>query len=348
MEGSGLARLGLISGHLTSVHKPAVRVTVTGAAGNIGYALVFMIAQGKMFGPDQPVILTLLEVTPAENAMKAVVMELQDCASHLLKEVVGTVDYKTGFEGCQYAILVGARPRGPGMERKDLLSANAKIFKDQGKALNDYANRNVKVLVVGNPANTNALIAALNAPSIPKENFTALTRLDHNRALFQIANKLNTTVDKIRDVIIWGNHSATQYPDLRQSIADLNTPNNVKDLVDTDWNQKTFVPAVQKRGAAIIDMRKLSSAASAANAICDHIYDWIHGVQAPNKYTSMAVYSDGSYGVPKDIIFSFPVTCKDGKWQIYQGLKWDEFSKQMIEKTTKELLEEKEMALSAK
>jgi len=350
MESSALARLDLIRSHLTShssVHFPPVRVTVTGGAGNIGYALVFMIAQGKMFGPEQPVILTVLEIPQMENSVKAVVMELQDCALPLLKEVHWATDYKKGFEGCQYAILVGARPRGPGMERKDLLSANAKIFKDQGKALSDYANKNVKVLVVGNPANTNALICALNAPNIPKENFSALTRLDHNRAVFQLADKLGTSIDKIRDVVIWGNHSATQYPDLRFALADLNTTKSVKDSVEDEWTKKFFIPTVQKRGAAIIEMRKLSSAASAANAVCEHIHDWIYGVSGKNKFTSMVVMSDGSYDVPKDIMFSFPVVCKDGKWQIYQGLKFCDFSKQMIDKTTKELLEEKEMAVSA-
>jgi len=317
-----LSRLNLIKGHLTStVHKLPIRVTITGAAGNIGYALVFMIAQGKMFGPEQPVIVTLLEVPVAENALKGVVMELQDCALPLVKEIIGTTCPKQGFTGCQYAILVGARPRGPGMERKDLLAANAKIFKEQGKALSDFPDKNCKVLVVGNPANTNALICALNCPNIPKENFTALTRLDHNRALFQLANKLGTTVDNVHDVVIWGNHSLTQYPDLRYATVKSGISRLVKDLVEDEWNKKTFIPTVQKRGAAIIEMRKLSSAASAANAICDHVYDWTFGIRCGNKWTSMAVMSDGSYGVPKEIIFSFPVNCKDGKWQIVQGLQ---------------------------
>lgn len=328
---------------------PPIKVTVTGAAGNIGYALVFMIAQGRMFGPNQPVELTLLEIPQAEQALKGVIMELKDCSFPLVVGFQGVTNYQEGFRNCQMAVLVGARPRGPGMERKDLLTANAEIFKGQGKAINEYADRNCKVVVVGNPANTNALICSIYADKIPKENFTALTRLDQNRAVFQIADRLNTHVDNIKNIIIWGNHSATQYADVSYGYVANHpsagmTTSITGALNDQKWIQSDFITTVAQRGAEIIKARKLSSAASAASSVCDHVHDWLIGTK-PGEYVSMGVISDGSYGVPKGIVFSFPVVCKEGRYQIVQGLKWSEFSKQKIDITTKELLEERKLAL---
>jgi malate dehydrogenase len=309
-----------------------------------------MIGQGRMFGPSQPVNITLLELPVMEKVMQGVIMELNDSALPLVKNLRGTTEYKTAFTDCEVAILVGAKPRGPGMERKDLLGQNAKIFKDTGKALNEFANSDCKVLVVGNPANTNAYIVSQFAPRIPKKNISALTRLDQNRAVYQVSNKLKVPVEQIKNIIIWGNHSATQFPDVSNSKI-LNYPTlgkitSIPDAIKNDeWIKGEFISTVQKRGAAIIEMRKVSSAASAANATCDHIYDWLVGT-APGDICSMAVISDGSYGVPEGICFSFPVTCNNGDYYIVQGLKWDEFAKKKIEITTKELLEEKEMAMA--
>jgi len=346
-----MERLETITRQLTykDLEKKPLKVTVTGAAGNIGYALVFMIGQGRMFGLNQPVDITLLELPTGEAALRGVIMEINDCSLPLVRSVKGVTDVKDAFVGCDVAILVGARPRGPGMERKDLLSANSKIFEVQGKAINSYASRNCKVLVVGNPANTNALIAMLNAPDIPKENFTALTRLDHNRANSQLSDRIKTGVENIRNVIIWGNHSATQVPDVNHAhVVDpknTKTKKSVKSLVNDDaWLKGEFMSIVQKRGAAIIAARKLSSAASAANAVCDHMYDWFVGTPE-GEWVSMAVRSDGSYGVPKDLIFSFPVSCSNGTYKIVQNLSWDDNIRKKIEETTKELQEEKALAL---
>jgi len=332
------------------LRKKPVNVTITGAAGNIGYSLVFMIGQGRMFGPSQPVSITLLELPHMEKVMQGVIMELNDSALPLIKGIRGTTEYKTAFTDCEVAVLVGAKPRGPGMERKDLLGQNAKIFKETGKALNEFANSDCKVLVVGNPANTNALIVSQFAPRIPAKNITALTRLDQNRAVFQVSQKLKANVEQIKNIIIWGNHSATQYPDVNSAFL-LNYPTtgkrtSVRDAVkDDEWLKTQFISTVQKRGAAIIEMRKLSSAASAANAACDHIYDWLVGT-APGDIASMAVVSDGSYGIPEGLVFSYPVTCNNGDFHIVQGLKWDDFTKEKIAITTKELLEEKDMAMA--
>ncbi|MEC8437544.1 MAG: malate dehydrogenase, partial [Pseudomonadota bacterium] len=283
--------------------KDPVRVTITGAAGQIGYALLFRVASGAMLGNDQPVILQLLEITPALDAVKGVVMELDDCAFPLLQEVVYTDDANVAFKDTDYALLVGSRPRGPGMERKDLLEANAAIFSVQGKALNDNASRDVKVLVVGNPANTNALIAQRNAPDLSARNFTAMTRLDHNRAMAQLAAKAGKHVTEIDGLCIWGNHSATQYPDIhRASVAG----EGAMSIIDMEWYTADFIPTVQQRGAAIIEARGASSAASAANAAIDHMRDWVLGT---DSVVSMGVYSDGSYGVAEGLIYSFPVTC---------------------------------------
>ena len=289
--------------------KDPVRVTITGAAGQIGYALLFRVASGAMLGKDQPVILQLLEITPALGAVKGVVMELDDCAFPLLHDVTYTDDANVAFKDTDYALLVGSRPRGPGMERKDLLEANAAIFSAQGKALNDNASPNVKVLVVGNPANTNALIAQRNAPDLDPRNFTAMTRLDHNRAMAQLAAKAGKHVSDVEGLCIWGNHSATQYPDIhRASVAG----EEAMSMVDMDWYTGDFIPTVQQRGAAIIEARGASSAASAANAAIDHMRDWALGSDA---VLSMGVYSDGSYGVAEGLIYSFPVTCSGGDWR---------------------------------
>ncbi|HEV7447635.1 MAG TPA: malate dehydrogenase [Xanthobacteraceae bacterium] len=318
--------------------KPALNVAITGAAGQIGYALAFRVASGQMLGPDQPVNLHLLEITPALGALQGVLMELADCAFPTLNKVVVTDDAKVAFRDCNAAMLVGARPRGPGMERKDLLLANAQIFSAQGKALNEVADRNVKVLVVGNPANTNALIARANARDLNPHNFTAMTRLDHNRALSQLAEKTGSHVTAIRKMTIWGNHSATQYPDISHTVVN---GKPAKPLVDQKWIEETFIPVVQQRGAAIIKARGASSAASAASAALDHIHDWFHGTPA-GDWVSMAVPSDGSYGIKEGVIYSYPVTIKDGSYQIVQGLSIDEFSRKRMDATDKELREERD------
>jgi malate dehydrogenase len=316
--------------------KDPVRVTITGAAGQIGYALLFRVASGAMLGNDQPVILQLLEITPALGAVKGVVMELDDCAFPLVQDIVYTDDATVAFKAADYALLVGSRPRGPGMERKDLLEANAAIFSAQGKALNDNASKNVKVLVVGNPANTNSLIAQRNAPDLDPRNFTAMTRLDHNRAMAQLSQKAGKHVSDVEGLCIWGNHSATQYPDIhRASVAGA----HAMSLVDMDWYTGDFIPQVQQRGAAIIDARGASSAASAANAAIDHMRDWALGSDA---ILSMAVYSDGSYGVAEGLIYSFPVRCKGGDWEIVQGIEISEFSQGKMDATEQELTEERD------
>jgi malate dehydrogenase len=318
--------------------KQPVRVTVTGAAGQIGYALLFRIASGAMLGDDQPVILQLLDITPAMDALQGVKMELDDCAFPLLAGVVCTDDPNTGFKDADYALLVGARPRGPGMERKDLLEANAAIFSVQGKAIDQHASKDIKVLVVGNPANTNALITQRNAPSINPRNFTAMMRLDHNRAKTQIAQKTGTTVDDVSNVIVWGNHSATQFPDL------FNTKVNGKpaiDQVDQQWYENDFIPTVQQRGAAIIKARGASSAASAANAAIDHVRNWALGTEG-DDWVSMGVYSDGSYGITEGLIYSFPCRCNNGEWEIVQGLTVGDFSSVKMKATETELTEERD------
>jgi malate dehydrogenase len=315
-----------------------VRVTVTGAAGQISYSLLFRIAAGEMLGPNQPVILQMLEITPALEALKGVAMELEDCAFPLLAGVVCTDQAEVAFKDSDYALLVGARPRGPGMERKDLLEANAAIFSAQGKAINDHANPAIKVLVVGNPANTNALIAQRNAPSINPRQFTAMTRLDHNRAMSQIADKAGKTINEVKQMTIWGNHSATQYPDIHHSMVD---GKSAIDLVDQQWYEDQFIPTVQQRGAAIIKARGASSAASAANAAIAHMNSWALGTDA-NDWVSMGVYSDGSYGITEGLIYSFPCTCQDGDWKIVQGLEINDFSREKMTATENELNEEKE------
>ena len=319
--------------------KTPVRVAVTGAAGQIGYSLLFRIASGQMLGEDQPVILQLLDITPAMDALKGVAMELEDCAFPLLSDIVRTDDPNEAFGDISYALLVGARPRSKGMERKDLLEANGGIFKPQGKALSDNAASDVKILVVGNPANTNALIAMNNAPNIPKERFTAMTRLDHNRAIAQVAAKTGTTVSDITKMTIWGNHSATQYPDLFH--AEVKGQNAAVLVNDQAWLENDFIPTVQQRGAAIIEARGLSSAASAANAAIDHMRTWALG-SAKGDWVSMAIPSDGSYGVAEGIISSFPVTCANGKYEIVQGLDIDDFSRGRIDASVAELVEERD------
>ena len=313
------------------------RIAITGAAGQIGYQLCFRIASGDLLGPNQPVILQLIEIPPALDMLKGVVMELEDAAFPLLAGIVATTDLEEGFKDTDYAILVGARPRGPGMERADLLSANGKIFGPQGKALNAVASRDVKVLVVGNPANTNALIAQANAPDLPPENFTAMTRLDHNRALAQLAAKTGVHHTSIRQVTIWGNHSSTQYPDIHQTLI---AGKPALDLVDHDWYENDFIPTVQQRGAAIIKARGASSAASAASAAIDHIRDWALGTDG-DTWVSMAVPSDGSYGIAPGVIYSFPCTCAAGEWKIVQGLEVNDFSRARMDATDKELREER-------
>ena len=317
--------------------KNPVRVTITGAAGNIGYALAFRIAAGDMLGPDQPVILQLLEITPALGALQGVVMELNDCAFPLLVGVVATDDASVAFKDTDYALLVGARPRGPGMERKDLLTANGAIFGPQGKALNDYASRDVKVLVVGNPANTNALIAQAAAPDLNPRNFTAMTRLDHNRALSQLAEKTGTHTTDVAKMTIWGNHSSTQYPDISHATV---KGKAAKGLVDDTWYKDTFIPVVQQRGAAIIKARGASSAASAASAAIDHMRTWALGTQG-DDWVSMAVPADGSYGIAPCIIYSYPCRCKNGDYEIVQGLEVDAFSREKMDATAAELREER-------
>ncbi len=316
--------------------KAAVKVTVTGAAGQIGYALLFRIASGQLLGPDTPVRLSLLEIPPALKAAEGTAMELDDCAFPLLAGIDITDDPKHAFDGVNVAMLVGARPRTKGMERGDLLEANGGIFKPQGEAINAGAAEDVRVLVVGNPANTNALIAKGHAPDVPADRFTAMTRLDHNRALSQLAAKLGVSVTDISKMTIWGNHSATQYPDLFH--AEVNGQTAAAAVNDDAWLRDTFIPTVAKRGAAIIEARGASSAASAANAAVDHVHDWVNG----SDWTSMAVVSDGSYGVPEGLISSFPVRCAGGKWEIIQGLELDDFSRSKIDASVAELAEERD------
>ncbi|MEC5206522.1 MULTISPECIES: malate dehydrogenase [Vogesella] len=317
--------------------KAPVRVAVTGAAGQIGYSLLFRIASGEMLGKDQPVILQLLDLPQAQTAVKGVMMELEDCAFPLLAGMIATDDPEVAFKDVQVALLVGARPRSKGMERKDLLTANAEIFTVQGAALNKVADRNVKVLVVGNPANTNAYIAMKSAPDLNPNNFTAMLRLDHNRALSQIAAKTGKAVADIEKLAVWGNHSPTMYADYRYATIN---GESVKDMInDHEWNRDVFLPTVGKRGAAIIEARGLSSAASAANAAIDHIRDWVLGTNG--KWVTMGIPSDGSYGIPKDVMFGFPVTCENGQYTIVQGLEIDEFSRERINVTLNELEEER-------
>jgi malate dehydrogenase len=318
--------------------KKPVTVTITGAAGNIGYALAFRVASGQMLGIDQPINLNLLEIPAAAAAVQGVVMELNDCAFPTLNRVSATHDAAIGFKDCDFAMLVGARPRGPGMERKDLLLENAKIFSAQGKALNAVASRDVRVLVVGNPANTNSLIALKNAPSLPPRHFTAMTRLDHNRGRAQLSEKTATAVSEVRRIIIWGNHSATQYPDLHHATV---AGKQALSMVEPSWFKDTFIPTVQQRGAAVIKARGTSSAASAAAAALDHVHDWMRGT-ASGDWVSMAVPSDGSYGIPEGVIYSYPVTCKDGEYSIVQGLSVNEFSREKMAATHRELLEERD------
>ena len=318
--------------------KKPVTVTITGAAGHIGYALAFRVASGQMLGADQPVNLQLLEITPALPALAGVVMELSDCAFPTLNRIVATDEAKTAFKDCDYALLVGARPRGPGMERKDLLLANAQIFSVQGRAINEAASRDVRVLVVGNPANTNALIAASNAPDIERRNFTAMMRLDHNRSLAQLAEKTGTHTTAIRRMIVWGNHSATQYPDITHCTIG---GKPARSLIDTKWYREQFIPIIQQRGAAIIKARGSSSAASAASAAIDHMHDWALGTP-DGDWVSMAVPADGSYGIGDGVMYSYPVTCKGGRYEIVQGLSVDEFSRGRMDATHRELLEERE------
>ena len=315
-----------------------VRITVTGAAGQISYSLLFRIAAGEMLGPNQPVILQMLEITPALDALKGVAMELEDCAFPLLAGMICTDDAEQAFKDADYALLVGARPRGPGMERKDLLEANAAIFSAQGKAINDYASEHIKVLVVGNPANTYALITQRNAPNINPRQFTAMTRLDHNRAMRQLANKTESSINDISHMTIWGNHSATQYPDLYHARVD---GKSAIDMVDQEWFENDFIPTVQQRGAAIIAARGASSAASAANAAIAHMRTWALG-SAENDWISMGVISDGSYGIADGLIYSFPCTCDNGDWSIVEGLDINDFSRAKMIATEKELLEERD------
>ena len=320
--------------------KAPMRVAVTGAAGQIGYSLLFRIANGDMLGKDQPVILQLLEIPDekAQKALKGVMMEIDDCAFPLLAGMTAHSDPMTAFKDVDVALLVGARPRGPGMERKDLLEANAQIFTVQGKALDAAASRNVKVLVVGNPANTNAYIAMKSAPNLPSKNFTAMLRLDHNRALSQVAAKTGKPVSSIEKLCVWGNHSPTMYADYRFATID---GKSVKEMINDEvWNKDVFLPTVGKRGAAIIEARGLSSAASAANAAIDHVRDWALGTNG--KWTTMGIPSDGSYGIPKDTVFGFPVTTENGEYKIVQGLEIDAFSQERINLTLKELMEERD------
>jgi malate dehydrogenase len=321
--------------------KAPVRVAVTGAAGQIGYSLLFRIASGEMLGKDQPVILQMLEIPDekAQKALKGVMMELDDCAFPLLAGMVPASDPMTAFKDVDYALLVGARPRGPGMERKDLLEANGKIFGPQGQALDKVASRNVRVLVVGNPANTNCLITMKNAPSLKPSQFTAMMRLDHNRATSQLAAKVGKPVTAIRKVTIWGNHSATQYPDVFQAEAE---GKKIWPMInDQQWLESTFIPTVQKRGAAIIEARGLSSAASAANAAIDHVRDWVAGSR-DGDWVTMGVPSDGSYGIPEGVIYGYPVTCRDGSYQVVKGIEISEFSRKRMDATLKELHEERD------
>jgi len=318
--------------------KKPVTVTITGAAGNIGYALAFRVASGQMLGADQPINLNLLEIPAASAAVQGVVMELNDCAFPTLNKVMATHDPSLAFKDCNFGMLVGARPRGPGMERKDLLLENAKIFSAQGKALDAVASRDVRILVVGNPANTNSLIAQHNAPSLPPHRFTAMTRLDHNRGLAQLTEKSGASLAEVKKIIIWGNHSATQYPDLHHA-----TVRGIPALsvVEASWFKDTYIPTVQQRGAAVIKARGTSSAASAAAAALDHVHDWMLGTP-PGDWVSMAVASDGSYGIPEGVIYSYPVSCKNGEYSIVQGLSISDFSREKMHATLRELLEERD------
>ncbi len=318
--------------------KQPVRVTVTGAAGQISYSLLFRIASGEMLGPDQPVILQLLEITPALKALSGVAMELADCAYPLLADMVLTDDVNVAFKDTNFALLVGAKPRGKGMERGDLLKDNGKIFGPQGRALNDHAARDVRVLVVGNPANTNALIAMKHAPDLDPRQFTAMTRLDHNRALSQLAAKTGVPVTEIRRMTIWGNHSATQYPDLLHATV---AGKPARELVDERWVREEFIPRVQKRGAEVIEARGLSSAASAGYAALSHMHDWMHG-SPEGDWLSMGIPSDGSYGIPEGLIYSYPVTISGGRYEIVQGLDIDDFSRAKMDATRKELEDERD------
>jgi malate dehydrogenase len=318
--------------------KAPVRVAVTGAAGQIGYSLLFRIASGDMLGPDQPVVLQLLEVPPAMDAVQGVMMELEDCAFPLVTGMSASDQAEEAFKDADYILLVGAKPRGPGMERKDLLEANAAIFSAQGKAMNDVASRDVRVLAVGNPANTNAMIAQRNAPDLDPRCFTAMTRLDHNRALAQLSNKTSSHVNDIKRMTIWGNHSATQYPDISHATV-AGTP--AADRVDQSWLEESFIPTVQQRGAAIIKARGQSSAASAASAAIDHMRDWTLGTPE-DDWVSMAIPSDGSYGISEGIIYSFPVRCANGRYEIVQGLDVDDFSRERMTATEQELVEERD------
>lgn len=318
--------------------KAPVRIAITGAAGQIGYQLIFRIAAGDMLGKDQPVILQLIEIPPALDMLKGVVMEVDDSAFPLVHDIIATTDLDEGFKEADYAILVGSKPRGPGMERADLLSENGEIFGPQGAAMNRVASRDVKVLVVGNPANTNALIAQANAPDLPAENFTAMTRLDHNRALAQLAQHQNVHHASIQKMTIWGNHSSTQYPDLHHVTINGDA---VMPQIDQAWYENDFIPTVQQRGAAIIKARGASSAASAASSAIDHIRNWALGTPA-NDWVSMAVPADGSYGIEPGVIYSFPCTCDNGRWKIVQGLDIDGFSRERMDATDRELREERE------
>jgi malate dehydrogenase len=319
--------------------KAPVRITVTGAAGQIGYATLFHIANGDMLGHDQPVILQLLDLPQAQPMLRGVAMELEDCAFPLLQQIIITDDAKVAFRDTEAALLIGARPRSKGMERKDLIEANGAIFSVQGKLLNEYAARNVKVLMVGNPANTNALIAMKNAPDLDPRNFSAMMRLDHNRAIAQISLKLSEPVRDIKKMVIWGNHSGTQYPDLDH--AEIRGRRVRDSLPDQDWIEREFIPVVQKRGAAVIEARGLSSAASAANAAITHMHDWMVSSQ-PNDWVTMAVPSDGSYGIPEGVLYGFPVTCKQGQYQIVQKLSISEIGRKHMQDSLKELLDERE------
>jgi len=323
---------------MATTTKPPVRVAVTGALGAIGYSLVYRIASGAMLGPDQPVILNLVEIPQAVSGLEGVIMELHDCAFPLLHGVTKSDDVFTGFGDADYALLVGSKPRGKGMERKDLLEQNGAIFTTQGKALNAVAKKNCKILVVGNPANTNALIAQKNAPNIPAENFTAMTRLDHNRAVSQVALKTGAYVSEVEKIVVWGNHSSTQYPDL--SYATVKGVSAKQVIGDEGWVQKTFIPDVQQRGAAVIKARGASSAASAANAAIEHMRDWALGTQG--KWVSMAIPSDGSYGIPAGLIYSYPVTCANGRYERVRDLPVDAFSRQRLDATRDELASERD------
>ena len=317
--------------------KAPVRVAVTGANGNIGYATLFRIARGDLLGPDQPVILHLIDLPSFQNGLKAISMELHDCAFPLLRGVVGTDSLVTGFKDIDYALLIGAKPRTKGMERADLLKENGKIFIETGKALNENAHRNVKVIVVGNPANTNCLIAQSHAPDLPRENFTAMTRLDHNRALYQIAKKYNAQLNEVKNFCIWGNHSPTMFPDLTHTLV---KGEAIYSKVERQWLDNDFIPKVQQRGTAIINARGTSSAASAGNAAIDHIHDWVLGTHG--EWTSMGVYSNGEYGIAKGLIYSFPVTTNKGEWKIVKDLEIRPEALERMKKTEKELLEERE------